>query len=114
MSGGRRWCGQRRRSERHGNLGGERRGDLIGCSGLKQCGRRGLESDGSLHARFSASGHENPFDPALAELRRFRFKRVFTSIERGKAEGAVLRGGRQHRSARSLIAQHHLNVRQRS
>jgi hypothetical protein len=54
---------------------------LIRPSGLKQCGRRGFEPDGSLHACFHASVDENPFEPALSELRRVRFQRVLARIE---------------------------------
>jgi hypothetical protein len=61
--------------------GASRRSDLIRSSGLKQCGRRWFEPDGSLHARFHASGDENPLEAALSKLRRVRFESVLARIE---------------------------------
>jgi hypothetical protein len=61
--------------------------------------------NGSLDAGFAASGDKNPFEAAVTELGRVGIKCVLARIERGKTEGAVLRGGGAGFSARGLVAQ---------
>ncbi len=73
-----------------------------------------LELHGGLHAGFDAACYENPFEAAVAKPSRIGFERVFARIERGKAEGAILRCGGLKLSASGLVAQDDGDASQRT
>ena len=69
---------------------------------------------GGLDAGFGAACYENPFEAAVAKPNRIGFERVLARIERGEAEGAILRCGGVNLSAGGLVAQDDRDTSQRA